>query len=87
MPVFDTYHLKSMEGIFELGDSQVNFKPTEGGKVRLVLDDDDENKNEQLDNNPFFRVAYDKVIRCMGFTFDTDPFAKWVPAENSDDIL
>ncbi|GAB1599172.1 FAD-dependent oxidoreductase domain-containing protein 2-like isoform X1 [Argonauta hians] len=64
--LLDTYQLKSLDGIAE-GDINEDLTLKEkNGKIKLV-------NSERTDNFPF-RDSYDVIIRCLGFTFDDEPF-------------
>ncbi|ESO89058.1 hypothetical protein LOTGIDRAFT_228992 [Lottia gigantea] len=76
--LLDTYQLKSLDGVLEAAINEVKIVKR-GEKLHLDLsseDAEDDNLNEvdmYLDNFAI-REPYDKIIRCLGFTFDTSIF-------------
>ena len=66
--MLDTYQLKSMDGIIEGHLKDIRFVK-DGNKIRVVQ------KTLQSDNFAL-RDSYDKVVRCLGFTFDYSVFNK-----------
>ncbi|XP_041364524.1 FAD-dependent oxidoreductase domain-containing protein 2-like [Gigantopelta aegis] len=76
--ILDTYMLKSLDGILEaaLGEIKIikkNDKLWISVDEESELDEADEEVPSQLDNFAL-REPYDKIIRCLGFSFDDSLF-------------
>ena len=75
--LLDTYQLKSLDGVLEAALSEVSIVKSPEGKLMLkILDDgsmEDEMSEDEMDNFAM-REPYDRIIRCLGFLFDTDIF-------------
>ncbi|KAK7087884.1 FAD-dependent oxidoreductase domain-containing protein 2-like [Littorina saxatilis] len=69
--LLDTYQLKSLDGLLENNIEHETLWKTEDGKLWLA--GDVYNKSD----NFAARDPYDKVIRCLGFKFDTSIFANY----------
>lgn len=72
--LLDTYQLKSLDGVLEAGLEEVKIVK-QNGKLYLQFKEDEEDPVFFLDNFAL-RDPYDKVIRCLGFTFDKSIFNK-----------
>lgn len=72
--LLDTYQLKSLDGVLEAGLEEVKIVK-QNGKLHLHFKEDEEDPVFLLDNFAL-RDPYDKVIRCLGFTFDKSIFNK-----------
>ena len=78
--VLDTYQLKSLDGLGEIRSTIALQKA--GDKVKTVPSQVKlpEHPNVELEvevkksDNAGTRLPYDKVIRCLGFTFDSSVF-------------
>lgn len=70
--LLDTYQLKSLDGVLEAGLEEVKIVK-QNGKLHLQFKEDEEDPVFSLDNFAL-RDPYDKVIRCLGFTFDKSIF-------------
>ena len=72
--LLDTYQLKSLDGLLEAGLSEVELQRTKDNKI-VIRPEDGGSEEEALNVDNFaLREPYDKVIRCLGFTFDTSIF-------------
>lgn len=71
--LLDTYQLKSLDAVLEASISKVAFVKDEDGKLRLRVMDDEE-VDYALEDNFSMREPYDRIIRCLGFTFDSGIF-------------
>ena len=49
-------------------------KKREDGKLFLKLADEHSEEAEEMFDNFAMREPYDRIIRCLGFKFDTDIF-------------
>lgn len=65
----DTYQLKSLDGQFEGDFKSFRFTKNKQGKIVIAVGEDEP-------DNSAVRVPYDKIIRCMGFRFDSSIFSK-----------
>lgn len=77
--LLDTYQLKSLDGVLEASINEVGIVKTEDGKLTLSIRDEDNNLMDQAEedfDNFAMREPYDRIIRCLGFHFDTDIFNK-----------
>lgn len=72
--LLDTYQLKSLDGVLEAGLEEVKIVKKDG-KLHLQFKEDEEDPIYSIDNFAL-RDPYDKVIRCLGFTFDKSIFSK-----------
>lgn len=75
--LLDTYQLKSLDGVLEAAISEVAIVKTPEGKLMLkVLEEGSgpEETSESEFDNFAMREPYDRIIRCLGFKFDTDLF-------------
>ena len=74
----DTYQLKSLDGFLEYGNLE-EYKIVRR-RDGLYLEDSDDDVADiwgDVDNDPLKR-PYDKIIRCLGFVFDSSIFSKYV---------
>jgi hypothetical protein len=75
--LLDTYQLKSLDGVLEAALSEVSVVKSPEGKLMLkILEDgsgEEEMHEDEMDNFAM-REPYDRIIRCLGFLFDTDIF-------------
>ncbi|XP_039102096.1 FAD-dependent oxidoreductase domain-containing protein 2 [Hyaena hyaena] len=83
--LLDTYQLKSLDGLLESDLTDLAIVKDREGKFRVTLRFFLEEGNQstdaitlpQDDNDNFaMRVAYDRVIRCLGWNFDFSIFNK-----------
>ncbi|XP_040346858.1 FAD-dependent oxidoreductase domain-containing protein 2 isoform X5 [Herpailurus yagouaroundi] len=83
--LLDTYQLKSLDGLLESDLTDLAIVKDREGKFRVTLKFFLEEGNQsadaitlpQDDNDNFaMRVAYDRVIRCLGWNFDFSIFDK-----------
>ncbi|XP_051015860.1 FAD-dependent oxidoreductase domain-containing protein 2 isoform X1 [Acomys russatus] len=85
--LLDTYQLKSLDGLLESDLEYLALVKDSEGKLHITLkflleesdDDDDQSAGSiplpQDDSDNFaMRVAYDRVIRCLGWKFDFSVF-------------
>ncbi|XP_072167909.1 FAD-dependent oxidoreductase domain-containing protein 2-like [Diadema setosum] len=88
--LLDTYQLKSLDGLLEADMSELRLYKRQDGRLQLIPGDAEEEEEEDGDeggrrlqiplDNPLevdnfaLRDPYDKVIRCLGFTFDFSIF-------------
>ncbi|XP_045212137.1 FAD-dependent oxidoreductase domain-containing protein 2-like isoform X2 [Mercenaria mercenaria] len=75
--LLDTYQLKSLDGVLEASLSEVSIVKSPEGKLMLKIVEDGsvgEEMNEDEMDNFAMREPYDRIIRCLGFVFDTDIF-------------
>ncbi|XP_033743533.1 FAD-dependent oxidoreductase domain-containing protein 2-like [Pecten maximus] len=70
--LLDTYQLKSLDGVLEAGLDEVKLVK-QGSKFILQFKDEDEDSLFPLDNFAL-REPYDRIVRCLGFKFDTSIF-------------
>lgn len=68
--LLDTYQLKSLDGLLEAGLTQVLLQKV-GDKLMIGPSSD---QGVNLGDNFALRDPYDKVIRCLGFVFDSSIF-------------
>ena len=81
--LLDTYQLKSLDGLLEASVDELKLVKGSDGKLYVRLDDaveerrteDGETVFDEFDNFAL-RDGYDRVIRCLGFTFDTSVLRK-----------
>ena len=66
--LLDTYQLKSLDGLVESPVSVLSFVKLDNGKLRLNLTED------WVFDNFAMREDYDKIIGCLGFTYDFSIF-------------
>ena len=72
--LLDTYQLKSLDGLLEAGLSEVELARTKDDKL-LIKPELGGSEEEAINLDNFaLREPYDKVIRCLGFTFDASIF-------------
>ena len=71
----DTYQLKSLDGVLEAPVEEITLVKRDDGKLHMQLFSEGENEEDMFDNFAL-RESYDRVIRCLGFTFDEDIFNK-----------
>nr|KAG5709729.1 hypothetical protein BaRGS_027754 [Batillaria attramentaria] len=71
--LLDTYQLKSLDGLLEGKIGEISLKKV-GDKYMVFADHDDEGSDIFVLDNFAMREPYDKVIRCLGFTFDDSVF-------------
>lgn len=69
--VLDTYQLKSLDAVLEAPIEEIQVIKR-NGKLYLVTTDDEESA---IDNFAM-REPYDRIIRCLGFNFDSSIFKK-----------
>lgn len=83
--LLDTYQLKSLDGLLESDLTDLAIVKDHEGKFHVTLKFFLEENNQsaeaiplpQDDNDNFaMRVAYDRVIRCLGWNFDFSIFNK-----------
>lgn len=74
--LLDTYQLKSLDGVLEAGLDEVKLVK-QGSKFVVQFKDEDEDSMFPLDNFAL-REPYDRIVRCLGFSFDTSIFNKTV---------
>lgn len=82
--LLDTYQLKSLDGLLESDLEDLALVKDSKGKFHITLKfllEDNSNQSAdsillpQDDNDNFaMRVAYDRVIRCLGWKFDFSIF-------------
>ena len=73
--LLDTYQLKSLDGLFE-GDIRHHAIVKDNVTGRLKLADEE---GEVFDGDNFgVRDSYDRVLRCLGWTFDDAVFNRCV---------
>lgn len=76
--LLDTYQLKSLDGVLEASISEVSIVKQPDGKMLLKVHNEDGmqmDEEEESDYDNFaMREPYDRIIRCLGFSFDTDIF-------------
>lgn len=82
--LLDTYQLKSLDGLLESDLEHLALVKDSKGKFHITLKfllEDNSNQSAdsillpQDDNDNFaMRVAYDRVIRCLGWKFDFSIF-------------
>lgn len=82
--LLDTYQLKSLDGVLEAAISEVAIVKTPEGRLMLKILEEgsspEETSESEFDNFAM-REPYDRIIRCLGFKFDTDLFNRWVEFE------
>lgn len=73
--LLDTYQLKSLDGLLEydINDYKV---VKQGGQLYLRENLPPGRQWEEYDNDPLL-TPYDKIIRCLGFQFDSSIFRKY----------
>ena len=70
--LLDTYQLKSLDGVLEADVQEVALARNEEGRIQLQF-----RANHSLDYDNFsLRGAYDMVVSCLGWTFDSSIFEK-----------
>ncbi|KAM7114271.1 FAD-dependent oxidoreductase domain-containing protein 2 isoform 2-T2 [Molossus nigricans] len=83
--LLDTYQLKSLDGLLESDLTDLGLVKDREGKFRITLKFYLEESNQTADavtlpqddsDNFAMRVAYDRVIRCLGWNFDFSIFNK-----------
>lgn len=83
--LLDTYQLKSLDGLLESDLTDLAIVKDHQGKfhitLKLFIEADNQSSDAiplpQDDNDNFaMRVAYDRVIRCLGWKFDFSIFSK-----------
>lgn len=72
--LLDTYQLKSLDGLLEAGLLEVELQKTEDNKLMIKPGNGADDEYALDVDNFALREPYDKVIRCLGFTFDTSIF-------------
>ncbi|XP_052772116.1 FAD-dependent oxidoreductase domain-containing protein 2-like [Mya arenaria] len=73
--LLDTYQLKSLDGVLEASLSEVAIVKDADGKLALkIVDSGPEEESEDTFDNFAMREPYDRIIRCLGFTFDNSIF-------------
>ncbi|OWF55933.1 FAD-dependent oxidoreductase domain-containing protein 2-like [Mizuhopecten yessoensis] len=70
--LLDTYQLKSLDGVLEAGLDEVKLVK-QGSKFVLQFKDEEEDSMFPLDNFAL-REPYDRIVRCLGFAFDSSIF-------------
>ncbi|XP_043824378.1 FAD-dependent oxidoreductase domain-containing protein 2 [Dromiciops gliroides] len=84
--LLDTYQLKSLDGLIEVDLKDIAVVKDSEGRLRITLpilvERADKNASAQAVplpqdevDNFAMRVPYDRVIRCLGFTFDFSIFS------------
>ncbi|PVD38203.1 hypothetical protein C0Q70_00814 [Pomacea canaliculata] len=71
--LLDTYQLKSLDGLLETSVERFELKKRDG-KIFFTFSYQDRSEFQKLLDNFPLREQYDKVIRCLGFTFDFSLF-------------
>ena len=73
--LLDTYQLKSLDGLLEAPvDVMAIVKDNDTGRLMVKVTAED-----QMDFDNFaIRDSYDRVLRCLGWTFDDAIFNRWV---------
>lgn len=84
--LLDTYQLKSLDGLLESDLTDLAIVKDHKGKfhitLKLFMEEFFNQSSDAIplpqDNNDNFamRVAYDRVIRCLGWKFDFSIFSK-----------
>lgn len=83
--LLDTYQLKSLDGLLESDLTDLAVVKDREGKFHITLKFYLEEGNQSADaitlpqddsDNFAMRVAYDQVIRCLGWNFDFSIFNK-----------
>ncbi|XP_031527540.1 FAD-dependent oxidoreductase domain-containing protein 2 isoform X2 [Vicugna pacos] len=83
--LLDTYQLKSLDGLLESDLTDLAIVKDRQGKFHITLKFFLEENNQSADaitlpqdesDNFAMRVAYDRVIRCLGWNFDFSIFSK-----------
>ncbi|XP_030840170.1 FAD-dependent oxidoreductase domain-containing protein 2 [Strongylocentrotus purpuratus] len=73
--LLDTYQLKSLDGLLEADMVELSLVKRSDGRLQLIPQDGDLTIADKLVIDNFaLRHPYDKVIRCLGFTFDFSIF-------------
>lgn len=83
--LLDTYQLKSLDGLLESDLEYLALVKDSKGKFHITLKFllEENNSNQSADSIPLpqddndnfaMRVAYDRVIRCLGWKFDFSIF-------------
>ena len=71
--LLDTYQLKSLDGVLEAPVEEMVLS-RDGDKIHLGIKDEDDPESDY--DNFALRENYDRVIRCLGFSFDNGIFTK-----------
>lgn len=71
--LLDTYQLKSLDGLLEGRIGEIGLKKM-GDKFIVAADEDAPSDDLLFQDNFAMREPYDKIIRCLGFTFDDSVF-------------
>ena len=74
--LLDTYQLKTLDGLLEATISETKIIK-ENGKLQLSVMEDEQEEgvpSEEDFDNFATREPYDRIIRCLGFQFDTGIF-------------
>lgn len=83
--LLDTYQLKSLDGLLESDLTDLAVVKDPKGKFHITLKFYVEGSNQSAEAIPLpqddsdnfaMRVAYDRVIRCLGWNFDFSIFNK-----------
>ena len=74
--LLDNYQLKSLDGILEASVEEINIVKTDDGRLKMELMGDDPEPENVFDNFAL-RENYDRIIRCLGWTFDDSLFSEW----------
>lgn len=77
--VFDSYMLKSLDGVFEADSSEMYIVKRESDG-KLMLKSAVATDINYMDQNPV-REGYDRIIRCLGFKWDDSLFSKYYVTE------
>lgn len=73
--LLDTYQLKSLDGLLEADLVELSLVKRSDGRLQLIPENGDLTTADKLVIDNFaLRHPYDKVIRCLGFTFDFSIF-------------
>ena len=75
--LLDTYQLKSLDAVLEASISKVAILKADDGKYTLAVAKELQDEIDLTDNFAL-REPYDKIIRCLGFSFDKSIFNQYV---------
>ncbi len=76
--LLDTYQLKSLDAVLEASVEEMKLTKQTNGKLRVKIREPNDTDEQNIDmfDNFALRDDYDRVIQCLGFTFDDTIFAK-----------
>ena len=74
--LLDTYQLKSLDGVLEASINEIAIVKNAEGKLYLKIREEVEGgeTEDELFDNFAMREPYDRIIRCLGFSFDSGIF-------------